>query len=256
MGRQYDPRIHHRRSIRLQGYDYATPGAYFVTICIQNQECLLGAVVNGEMVLNAAGQMVQRVWDELPAQYPGVETDAFVVMPNHVHGIVVLIGDVGDAGHFGQAHGHRQHGQAQGPAPTTNAMDDDAQARNAMDENIPHPAPPMMMYGQVPVPAHPMPAHPMPAPRCRPIFTARRDTALQILHHRVIRTRRAGIRVASLSRAAVAAQLLGTHHTRRCLIAPHPALHRKQSTNMVTGPTPPRRTTPTPASTLTHPQTP
>jgi putative transposase len=130
MGRHYDPRKHHRRSIRLQDYDYAMPGAYFVTICIQHQECLLGAVVNGEMVLNAAGQMVQRVWDELPAHYPGVEIDAFVVMPNHVHGIVVLTGDAVDAGQFGQA---------RGPAPTIPARgvaDDDVRASGAIDNAV------------------------------------------------------------------------------------------------------------------------
>jgi putative transposase len=81
-----------RRSIRLRGYDYARAGAYFVTICVQNRECLFGDVVDGQMVLNDAGRMVQTVWDELPEYYPGVETDAFQIMPNHIHGIIVLVG--------------------------------------------------------------------------------------------------------------------------------------------------------------------
>jgi putative transposase len=86
------PDIHHRRSIRLQGYDYAQAGAYFVTICTQDRECLFGKVVNGEMVLNDAGRMVQAVWDGLPGRFPFIELDQFCVMPNHVHGIIVLTG--------------------------------------------------------------------------------------------------------------------------------------------------------------------
>lgn len=83
---------HHRRSIRLQGYDYAQAGAYFVTICIQNRECLFGKVVNREMMFNDAGQMVKAVWDGLPNRFPFIELDQFCVMPNHAHGIVVLAG--------------------------------------------------------------------------------------------------------------------------------------------------------------------
>jgi REP element-mobilizing transposase RayT len=81
---------YHRRSIRLPGYDYATAGAYFVTICIEKRRELLGRVVAGELCLNNSGQMVEVAWQELPKQYTGVETDAFVVMPNHIHGIVIL----------------------------------------------------------------------------------------------------------------------------------------------------------------------
>ncbi len=81
---------HHRRSIRLQGYDYSQPGSYFVTICTQNHECLFGDIVEGEMVLNDAGQMVQAVWDALPRHYPGIGIDMFVIMPNHIHGIITI----------------------------------------------------------------------------------------------------------------------------------------------------------------------
>ncbi len=88
-----NPDRHHRRSIRLKGYDYTQPGAYFVTICTEDRECLLGEIVDGEMQLNDAGWMVQTVWDQLPDHYPGVDIDEFVVMPNHVHGIIVLVGD-------------------------------------------------------------------------------------------------------------------------------------------------------------------
>jgi REP element-mobilizing transposase RayT len=81
-----------RRSIRLCGYDYSREGAYFVTICTQDRANRFGAVADGTMQLNDAGQMVARWWDELNRAYLGVETDAFVAMPDHIHGIVVLVG--------------------------------------------------------------------------------------------------------------------------------------------------------------------
>ncbi len=91
---------HNRRSIRLKGYDYSRAGAYFVTICAQNNgECLFGDIVGGEMVLNDAGRVVQAVWDDLPNHYVGVELDQYVIMPNHFHGIVVLGGPVGPKRH-------------------------------------------------------------------------------------------------------------------------------------------------------------
>ena len=86
----YDPNRHHRRSIRLKGYDYTQPGAYFVTIVTQHRECLFGEIVNGQMVLNEAGRIIQTVWDAIPEHHPGIENDAFVIMPNHIHGIVVI----------------------------------------------------------------------------------------------------------------------------------------------------------------------
>ena len=89
---RYDPTRHHRRSIRLFGYDYRGAGAYFVTICTQNRECVFGEVVQGQTNLNGSGQMVESVWRQFPQQYTGVEVDGFVVMPNHVHGIITLVG--------------------------------------------------------------------------------------------------------------------------------------------------------------------
>ena len=86
----YDPKAHHRRSIRWFRHDYAQGGTYFVTLCVQNHRCLLGTIRDGKMRMHDAGRMVQATWDEFPAHYPGVKVDAFVVMPNHVHGIVVL----------------------------------------------------------------------------------------------------------------------------------------------------------------------
>lgn len=86
----FDPGKHHRRSIRLKGYDYSRPGAYFVTIVTQQRDCLFGVLLDGTLRSNDAGRMVERTWSEMRGRYPGVALDAFVAMPNHVHGIIVL----------------------------------------------------------------------------------------------------------------------------------------------------------------------
>jgi len=89
---RYNPDIHHRHSIRLREYDYSEAGAYFVTVCAQNRECMFGGIVDGEMKLNDAGRMVESTWEKLSQHNEGVETDEFVVMPNHFHGIIVRVG--------------------------------------------------------------------------------------------------------------------------------------------------------------------
>jgi hypothetical protein len=86
----YDPEKHHRRSIRLKGYDYTRAGAYFITIVTQNRACLFGAVVEGRMRLNPLGQIVQECWLAIPDHFPHALLDEFVIMPNHLHGIIVL----------------------------------------------------------------------------------------------------------------------------------------------------------------------
>jgi putative transposase len=93
----FDAFKHHRRSIRLKGYDYSQAGAYYVTIVARNHVCLFGQVFNAEMRLNDAGQMIQSQWGALPRRFPNVELDEYVVMPNHMHGII-LIGDGADGG--------------------------------------------------------------------------------------------------------------------------------------------------------------
>lgn len=87
----YNPQIHHRRSIRLKGYDYAQVGLYFITICTKNREFLFGNIANGEMMLNDAGKIANECWLEIPNHFPNVFLHEFVVMPNHIHGIVELI---------------------------------------------------------------------------------------------------------------------------------------------------------------------
>ncbi len=77
--------------MRLKRYDYSKDGAYFVTILTRERECLFGEIYNGKMILNDAGKMVQKVWDEIPKFYEGITIDAFQIMPNHVHGIVTIV---------------------------------------------------------------------------------------------------------------------------------------------------------------------
>ena len=79
-----------RKSIRLKDYDYSHPGSYFVTVLVRNRECLLGEVIKGEMKLSEMGKIVENVWNELPTRYPCVGLDEFVIMPNHIHGIIVM----------------------------------------------------------------------------------------------------------------------------------------------------------------------
>ncbi|MCB0201526.1 MAG: hypothetical protein H6649_12290 [Caldilineae bacterium] len=83
----------HRRSIRLRGYDYSQAGAYFITVVTHDRTCLFGQVVDGEMLLNAAGLEAEKCWLAIPEHFPFVELDAFVIMPNHIHGIIVITPD-------------------------------------------------------------------------------------------------------------------------------------------------------------------
>jgi putative transposase len=87
---KHNPAVHHRRSIRLQGYDYSRAGAYFVTICTWNREYRFGEIVDGAMQLNDAGRVVKQCWEDIPVHFPHVALDESVIMPNHVHGIVFI----------------------------------------------------------------------------------------------------------------------------------------------------------------------
>jgi putative transposase len=92
-GIKFNPQKHHRKSIRLQGYDYSQPGAYFVTVVAFERKYLFGDIVNGEMKLNQFGMIVRHAWHDLPKHYQHVEPGIFCIMPNHVHAIIVLIDD-------------------------------------------------------------------------------------------------------------------------------------------------------------------
>ncbi len=91
----YNPNIHHRKSIRLKGYDYSKAGLYFITICVQDRKCLFGKIVGIEnfqpkIVLNDAGKIADECWLGIPEHFPNVVLHEHIVMPNHVHGIVEL----------------------------------------------------------------------------------------------------------------------------------------------------------------------
>ena len=86
----YDPKIHHRRSIRLRGYDYTSPGMYYVTVCTADRRCVFGEIVDGQMHRNEWGDIAHEEWYRTAKLRPEVELDAFVVMPNHLHGIIKI----------------------------------------------------------------------------------------------------------------------------------------------------------------------
>lgn len=91
MPSHFDANKHHRRSIRLCGYDYTRPGAHFVTIVTKDRLCLFGDVVDEVMRLNAFGDIVLYTWHDLPNHNPHVRLDAFVIMPNHAHGVIDIL---------------------------------------------------------------------------------------------------------------------------------------------------------------------
>jgi REP element-mobilizing transposase RayT len=92
---KYDPKIHHRRSIRLKGYDYSSPGAYHVTLCSFGKQCIFGRVVNDQMQENECGKIVREQWFESAQTRQELELDTFTVMPNHLHAILWIVGPSG-----------------------------------------------------------------------------------------------------------------------------------------------------------------
>jgi putative transposase len=87
---KYDPDFNHRRSIRLNGYDYSTSGAYFITICTHDREHLFGDIVNEMMEFNTCGDIARSHWQQLAQYHPNIIMDESIVMPNHLHGIIIL----------------------------------------------------------------------------------------------------------------------------------------------------------------------
>ncbi|HCN37684.1 MAG TPA: transposase [Bacteroidetes bacterium] len=81
-----------RKSIRLKGYDYSQSGLYFITICVQNRECLFGKIENGIMILNELGNIANNFWIEIPEHFPMIEIHEHIIMPNHLHGIIEIVG--------------------------------------------------------------------------------------------------------------------------------------------------------------------
>ncbi|HNT77188.1 MAG TPA: hypothetical protein PKH77_19425, partial [Anaerolineae bacterium] len=86
----YDPTCHHRHSIRLRGYDYASAGMYFVTVCVQAHRCVLGEIVGETMALSSLGRIVDEFWAAVPHHFPTVTIDTRITMPNHIHAIIII----------------------------------------------------------------------------------------------------------------------------------------------------------------------
>jgi REP element-mobilizing transposase RayT len=122
----YQPDIHHRHSIRLKDYDYSQAGAYFVTLCAWQRECLFGDIVDGEMRLNALGQAVLDEWNRTPEIRVQVSLDVSVVMPNHFHGIIAIDGSTFDGGNVVRAYCNTPlpivHNQLRSPSQTIGAI--------------------------------------------------------------------------------------------------------------------------------------
>jgi len=119
----YNPNIHHRRSIRLKGYDYSQAGAYFITICCKDRKCRFGKIVVGASVmeLNECGQIAYDEWLKLSERFSNFELDVFQIMPNHMHGIIVLNDIVGAT-----------------LAVAQNAVAQNAVVQNAVAQNVPN----------------------------------------------------------------------------------------------------------------------
>ena len=95
MKSQTYPDNHHRLSLRLKEYDYSTAGAYFITIVTQARVPVFGEVTEGQINLSDAGEMIQQIWHDLPERFPSIALDEFIVMPNHIHGIMIIPSPVG-----------------------------------------------------------------------------------------------------------------------------------------------------------------
>jgi len=86
----FNPQIHYRRSIRLKGYDYGQRGMYFVTLCAYNKQCIFGQIVDNKMILNEFGKIAYEEWLKTSISRPAIELHEFIIMPNHLHGIIVI----------------------------------------------------------------------------------------------------------------------------------------------------------------------
>jgi len=118
----FDHLRHHRRSIRLPGYDYTQAGVYFVTIVAWQWECLLGEIKTGQVMLSPVGQVVHREWDRLRSRFPSVGLDEFAIMPNHIHGIVVIHDPCRGAAELVLDHGRRNIPLRPYTTPVTNVV--------------------------------------------------------------------------------------------------------------------------------------
>ena len=135
----YDPAVHQRRSIRLKNYDYAQAGAYFITLCTHNRQPFFGSIVRAglapaQMSLNEFGQIALEQWHHLPQRFGTLELDTFVVMPNHIHGILVINETTEPAPFMGNPAQIAQNGQPQNGQPQ-NGQPQNGQPQNGQPQN-------------------------------------------------------------------------------------------------------------------------
>jgi REP element-mobilizing transposase RayT len=114
--------ILNRHSTRLKEYDYSQTGGYFATICTHHRQCLFGDVVQGKIILNPFGKIVEEEWQRTKQMRQGVDLDIFIVMPNHIHGIVILMGSPMFANRRGTMHRAPTPQFEQFGRPTTNSI--------------------------------------------------------------------------------------------------------------------------------------
>lgn len=151
--------IHHRRSNRLPGYDYSQPGAYYVTLCAYNRECMFGEIINGEMILNENGRIVENCWLDLPNHYQNIQLDYYIVMPNHFHGIIMINSvccgiDGGVVDDSGVDDGDVIVGAGLKPAPTTTTRQPVPTTRQPAPKIPSDPAIPVSISPNSAIPAH------------------------------------------------------------------------------------------------------
>ena len=108
-----------RKSIRLKEFDYSEPGDYFITICVDDRSCLFGEIVDSEMILNEAGKMISKWWLELKDKFSNVYLDEFIIMPNHIHGILTILCEEDNSSTVGEPLcGLPENGRPHRAAPT------------------------------------------------------------------------------------------------------------------------------------------
>lgn len=117
----YDKNIHHRRSVRLSGFDYSSANFYFITICTHEKQCLFGHVHDGEVILNSVGRIIDNCWNDIPKRFPNVILHEYIIMPNHIHGVIEIMDNAVDsvADRVGAGFPVTHNGGAQICAPTS-----------------------------------------------------------------------------------------------------------------------------------------
>lgn len=114
---KYNPKYHHRHSIRLKEYDYSQSGAYFITICTKQKEYYFGEIADKTMMLNDTGKMIEKWWYKLKNKFSNIKLDKYIIMPNHIHGIIMI--DDGQTHNIKLGQTHDVIGQTHRSAPTT-----------------------------------------------------------------------------------------------------------------------------------------